>query len=642
MKTYLELIILLPLLGGIVNALLGGRLLPRRASEFLACAVIWGSFAATGAAALAYKAQASVEIATWLSDFDFKAPLTLYLDPLSLSLCLMITFVCALIHTYAVGYMKEDPSYVRFFALLNLFVAAMLLLVLAENLPLLYLGWEGVGFCSYALIGFWYTDPKNATAGRKAFIVTRIGDIGLGIAIVWMFRLFSTVSITELNSMGFLLSPGIITALGLLLLLAAMGKSAQVPLMVWLPDAMAGPTPVSAQIHAATMVTAGVYLLMRMFPLIGTSPTVVAAIAITGAVTAFYGATCALVQRDLKRILAYSTISQIGYMMMGVGAGAITASTFHLLVHAFFKALLFLGAGCVITAMHHEQDIFRMGGLRRTLPGTFWPFLAGALCLAGVPLTGGFFSKDGILGAVWLKGGMLYGGLYVAGLVTALITAFYTFRMVLIVFGGESNNPASMLHHPPPNPLPSREGGFKALPRIMEWPLIPLALLGLFGGLLNLPEYLGNGLLHSFLAQPGGNEQALPHTTELLLQGVAAVVAVTGIAAAWLRYGGARRVKSLAKEQQPASGIAAFLLEGWRVDALYDLLIVRPYTRLSSFLWQKLDEGVIDDSLDRTAALFGRCGRWIGSRGQGRVSLSLLGMAAGAALTLFWLAWVVL
>ncbi|MDD2273906.1 MAG: NADH-quinone oxidoreductase subunit L [Desulfuromonadaceae bacterium] len=631
MKTYLELIILLPLLGGIVNALLGGRLLPRRASEFLACAVIWGSFAATVAAALAYKAQTSVEIATWLSDFDFKAPLTLYLDPLSLSLCLMITFVCALIHTYAVGYMKEDPSYVRFFALLNLFVAAMLLLVLAENLPLLYLGWEGVGFCSYALIGFWYTDPKNATAGRKAFIVTRIGDTGLGIAVVWLFELLGTESIPHLNQMGHLLPTGIVTALGLLLLLAAMGKSAQVPLMVWLPDAMAGPTPVSAQIHAATMVTAGVYLLMRMFPLIGTSPTVVAAIAITGAVTAFYGASCAVVQRDLKRILAYSTISQIGYMMMGVGAGAITASTFHLLVHAFFKALLFLGAGCVITAMHHEQDIFRMGGLRRTLPGTFWPFLAGALCLAGVPLTGGFFSKDGILGAVWLKGGMLYGGLYVAGLITALITAFYTFRMVLIVFGGEI----------PLNP-PFIKGEVKTLPRIMEWPLIPLALLGLFGGLLNLPEYLGNGFLHSFLAQPGGNEQALPHTTELLLQGVAAVVAVTGIVAAWLRYGGERRVKSLAKEQQPASGIAAFLLEGWRLDALYDLLIVRPYTRLSSFLWQKLDEGVVDDSLDRTAALFGRCGRWIGSRGQGRVSLSLLGMAVGAALTLFWLAWVVL
>ncbi|MFZ4857300.1 MAG: NADH-quinone oxidoreductase subunit L [Desulfuromonadaceae bacterium] len=638
MKAYLELIILLPLLGGIVNALLGGRLLSRRASEFIACAVIWGSFAATLAAAISYRTPATVEIVSWLSDFDFKAPLTLYLDPLSLSLCLMITFVCGLIHLYAVGYMKEDPSYVRFFALLNLFVAAMLLLVLAENLPILYLGWEGVGFCSYALIGFWDTDPKNATAGRKAFIVTRIGDIGLGIAIVWLFELFGTESIPHLNQMGHLLPIGIVTALGLLMLLAAMGKSAQVPLMVWLPDAMAGPTPVSAQIHAATMVTAGVYLLMRMFPLIGVSPTVTAAIAITGALTAFYGATCALVQRDLKRILAYSTISQIGFMMLGVGTGAITAATFHLLVHAFFKALLFLGAGCVITAMHHEQDIFRMGGLRRTLPGTFWPFLAGALCLAGVPLTGGFFSKDGILGAVWLKGGMLYSGLYILALITAFITAVYTARMVLVVFGGAST-PLSHRSDETAHGEDRSVSGVEPLPRIMEWPLIPLAILGIGGGLLNLPEYLVTGLLHSFLTQPGTPEHTLPHTTELLLQGVAAAVAVAGIATAWFRYGGKRRQESLAKEQQSAGGIAAFLLEGWRVDALYDLLLVRPYTRLSSFLWQKIDEGCIDDSLDRMALLLGKYGQWLGARGQGRVSLSLLGMAAGAALMVFWLAW---
>ncbi len=262
--------------------------------------------------------------------FHFKAPLTLYLDPLSLVLCLMITFVCGLIHLYSVGYMRKDPCYRRFFALLNLFVAAMLLLVLAENLPLLYLGWEGVGFCSYALISFWYQEPKNATAGRKAFIVTRIGDVGLALAIVWIFQLLGTVSITQVNLMSHEIPLSVVTGLGLLMLLGAMGKSAQGPLMVWLPDAMVGPTPVSAQIHAATMVTAGVYLLMRMFPLIGLSTTVTAAIAVTGAVTAFYGASCALVQRDLKRILAFSTISQIGYMMLGVGVGAITASTFHL------------------------------------------------------------------------------------------------------------------------------------------------------------------------------------------------------------------------------------------------------------------------------------------------------------------------
>ena len=637
MKLYLELIILLPLLGAIANALLGGRLLPRRVSEAMACAVIWGSFAATLAAAMAYRAPVTVEIASWLTAFDFKAPLALYLDPLSLSLCLMITFVCGLIHIYAVGYMKDDPSCVRFFALLNLFVAAMLTLVLAENLPLLYLGWEGVGFCSYALIGFWYKDPKNATAGRKAFIVTRIGDIGLGIAIVWMFQLFGTVSITELNKMGILVPIGVITALGLLMLLAAMGKSAQVPLMFWLPDAMAGPTPVSAQIHAATMVTAGIYLLMRMFPLISVSTTVTAAIALTGALTAFYGASCALAQRDLKRILAFSTISQIGYMMLGVGAGAISAATFHLLVHAFFKALLFLGAGCVITALHHEQDIFRMGGLRRALPKTFWPFLAGALCLAGVPLTGGFFSKDGILGAVWLKGGALYGALYFVGLITAFITAVYTMRMLLIVFGGAST---PLSHHRSESGLDRSVSGVEPLPRIMEWPLVPLALLGIGGGLLNLPEYLGTGLLNSFLS-PGSHEPALSHAAELLLQSVAAVVALAGMAAAWHRFGGLRRRLRLEEAQLPATGLNAFLLEGWRVDSLYSLLFIRPYVWLSSVLWQRIDEGCIDDSLDRAANLLGRYGQWLGGLGQGRVSLSLISMAAGAAIIIVWLAWVV-
>ena len=333
--------------------------------EIVACGVVWGAFVSALLAFLDFRSPVKVELLSWLAAFDLKAPVSLYLDSLSLVMVLMITFVCGLIHVYSVAYMAEDEGYVRFFSLLNLFVFAMLMLVLAENLPLLYLGWEGVGFCSYALIGFWYREEKNATAGRKAFIVTRVGDTAFGIAIVWMFQLFTTLSITEINRMAFLMPAGVITGIGLLLLIGAMGKSAQMPLMVWLPDAMAGPTPVSALIHAATMVTAGVYLLARMFPLIGASSMVTAAIAVTGGVTAFYAATCALAQRDLKRVLAYSTISQIGYMMLGVGAGAITAATFHLLVHAFFKALLFLGAGCIIAAMHHEQDIFRMGGLRK-------------------------------------------------------------------------------------------------------------------------------------------------------------------------------------------------------------------------------------------------------------------------------------
>lgn len=626
MKTSLALILLFPLLGAIGN-ILAGRFLPRRAVEATACGVIWASFAATLAAAAAYDGPTVAEIGPWLSLFAFQAPIALYLDPLSLSLCLMITFVCGLIHLYSIGYMREDPGYVRYFALLNLFVFAMLLLVLAENLPLLYLGWEGVGFCSYALIGFWYREEKNATAGRKAFIVTRIGDVGFAIAIVSMFQLFDSLSITAINGMGGSAPLAAVTALGLLLLMGAMGKSAQAPLMVWLPDAMAGPTPVSAQIHAATMVTAGVYLLMRMFPLIGASEVVCGAIAATGVFTALYGASCALVERDLKRILAYSTISQIGYMMLGVGCGAITAATFHLLVHAFFKALLFLAAGCVITAMHHEQDILRMGGLGRRLPLTFWSFLVGALCLAGVPPSGGFFSKDSILTAAFAQGGSFYLLLYLTGLATVLLTAIYTSRLMLLVFDDRSDRRKVSDAHP------------NRLPKLMECTLIPLAVLALAGGLLNLPAYLGGGMLDALLAPVGPDRGHHEHATELLLQLLATGVSLAGIGLAWLLYGRKRRPAYLAEADEPASGMTAFLQKGWYVDDLYDLLFVRPYTWLAHILWQKVDEGLIDDSLDRMGSHFGRSGQVFGRWGSGRVSLYLLSLAGGAALMIAWFAW---
>ncbi len=627
MKLYLALILLLPLCGGLLNALLG-RNLPRLARESIACGVIWGAFVCSVLAFLQFSAPERIEYASWLSDFDFKAPITLYLDQLSLSLALMITFVCGLIHLYSVGYMKDDPSTVRYFTLLNIFVFAMLTLVLAENLPLLYLGWEGVGFCSYALIGFWYTDDKNATAGRKAFIVTRIGDTALGIAMVWMFQLFGTVSITELNGMGFLMPAGVITALGILLLIGAAGKSAQLPLSVWLPDAMAGPTPVSAQIHAATMVTAGVYLLARMFPLIGSSPTTLGAIAVAGGATAFYAATCACAQRDLKRILAYSTISQIGYMVLGIGAGALTASTFHLLIHAFFKALLFLGAGCVITALHHQQDIFRMGGLKKQLPAVYWPFLAGALCLAGFPGSGGFFSKDAILGAVFERGGTLYGTLFAVGLVTALMTAFYTFRMLFVVFHDGASTPLC------PRPVGRVEP-------IMTLTLIPLALIALFGGLLNLPEFLGShSILSAFIGVLPGFAAA-SHTssaTEIVLQIIAATVSLIGLGLAWSRYTGQRRAESLRQEESglPFSG---FLINGWYLDSLYRLLFIRPFVYLSRFLWRGVDEAVIDGTLDGVARFTMRLGRLPAGWSTGRVATSLVALAGGAAAVLGYVVW---
>jgi NADH-quinone oxidoreductase subunit L len=628
MKLYLSLILLLPLLGGVVNAL-AGRYLPRRVSESLACGVIWGAFVASLFAASAYCCAERVELMGWLSTFDFNAPISLYIDPLSLVMTVMVTFVCALIHSYSVAYMAEEEDYVRYFALLNLFVFAMLTLVLAENLPLLYLGWEGVGFCSYGLIGFWYRDEANATAGRKAFIVTRIGDTAFGIAIVWMFMLLGTVSITGINAAGGSLPTATITILGILLLIGAMGKSAQMPLMVWLPDAMAGPTPVSALIHAATMVTAGVYLLARMYPLISPSSTAMAAIAMTGAFTAFYAATCAMAQRDLKRALAYSTISQIGYMMLGVGAGAVTAATFHLLVHAFFKALLFLGAGCVIAAMHHEQDMFRMGGLAKKLPLTFWPFLAGSACLAGIPLTGGFFSKDSILTAVWLKGGPLYGGLFMLGLLTALLTSIYTFRMIYIVFAGEEAHAS----HDGPGHSPS-------VPRLMEMILIPLAILGLGGGLINLPEYLGTGWLGEFFTTvPGGHGVEASHSLEITLQTVAGLTALAGLAIASFLYGGSRRAQVMAAGRKEATGLEAFLLNGWRFDDLYRFLFIRPYEALARFFWERVDEGVIDGSLDRLANILGKTGEGLGAWTNGRVSMYIVSYAAGAALLIAYMAW---
>ena len=618
MKTYLSLMLLFPLFGGTLSSLCGRRL-PRRLLETIACAAVWGSFVCALCAAFAYRAPEKLLLGQWLSAFDLQAPLSLYLDPLSLSLCVMIGFVCGLIHVYAVFYMAGESDYARFFALLNLFVFAMLTLILADNLPLLYLGWEGVGFCSYLLIGFWYTDKRNADAGRKAFITTRIGDTALVIALAWLFQLFGTFSISQLNGMAFLMPSGVITGIGLLLLVGAMGKSAQVPLMVWLPDAMAGPTPVSAMIHAATMVTAGVYLLARMFPLIGGSATVTAAIAVTGGITAFYGASCAVAQRDLKRVLAFSTISQIGYMMLGVGAGAITAATFHLLVHAFFKALLFLGAGCVITAMHHEQDIFKMGGLRRTLPLTFWPYLAGAACLAGLPLTGGFFSKDSILAALWLKGGPLNLGLYLLALLTALLTAFYSFRMIYLVFFGSN----SQTHMP-------------AELKVMQLVLIPLALLGLFGGLLNLPGYLGGGFLNGFF---GGAAAEGSRLQELALQGVAGALALVGLLAAHLRYGGKARAERLREAALPPSPLVSFLLNGWYFDRLYQAILIRPYQLLSAVLWQRVDEGIIDDTLDRLASGLGSSGSWLGRWSTGRISVYILSFAAGGALILCYLAW---
>jgi len=612
-------ILLLPLIGAFINAVAGWKM-PRRAVETIACASVGGSFIAACMALAGMDGAASVTLYDWLSFGGFSAPAGFYLDALSVTMAVMVSGVSFIIHLYSVGYMREDKGYARYFMLLNLFVFSMLNLVLASNLTLLFVGWEGVGFCSYALIGFWYTVPGYATAGRKAFIVTRIGDVAFGVAIIWLFYLAGTTDIPAINALASSRIPAATaTFIGLLLLSGAAGKSAQLPLTVWLPDAMAGPTPVSALIHAATMVTAGVYLLMRLFPVVSLSATALSVIAVVGCVTSFYAATAALAQHDLKKVLAYSTISQIGYMFMGVGAGAVSSSLFHLFVHAFFKALLFMGAGCIIQALDEEHDIHKMGGLMIRMPLVFLCFLSGALALAAAPGTAGFFSKDEILTATLSNGSALYVVLWAMGELTAFITALYIFRVVFLVFRDE------------PKASPKR------LPRIMVYSLVPLAMLALVGGLINAPANWGGTERLSAYLEWGGVAPALKFSRQWLVQGVSASVSVCGIAMAYYMYvyNPAWRKKAAAR----LSGIAGFLSAAWYLDALYNKVVVGTYVMVSGFLWKKVDGLVIDRSLDGTAAGIAGAGTGLRSAVTGRASTYIMSVIIGAAAMLAYFAW---
>ncbi len=509
---------------------------------------------------------------SWIPVGELRASISFYLDPLSVIMCLVVTGVGFLIHLYSAEFMLEDEARSRFFAYMNLFVGAMLTLVLADNFLLLYLGWEGVGLCSYLLIGFWYRDPANGAAARKAFIVTRVGDTAMAIGLFLLFTHLGTYYIQEaMGRAGTLWPVGGVTAtwVALLLLGGAVGKSAQLPLQTWLPDAMAGPTPVSALIHAATMVTAGVYLIARTHVLFELAPAVMTVVAWVGAATLLLSGFSALGQRDIKRVLAYSTISQIGYMFLALGVGAWSAAVFHLMTHAFFKALLFLGAGAVILALHHEHDMFKMGGLRKKLPVTFWTFLVAGGALSGFPLvTAGFYSKDLILwdaysspqGGVWL---------WAAGLLGALLTALYTFRLIFITFFGEARNEVSHTPH-----------------RRIRTALVVLGVLAVIGGFVEIPDTLGG--VHVFTgfldrALPPAHEAAHESLgTEALFQLIAAVTALAGIGLAWLWWG-RRRWTAEDEGRLPFVGHALhrFWFRGFEFDALYNTLFVNPYSYLA-------------------------------------------------------------
>jgi NADH-quinone oxidoreductase subunit L len=585
MKMILLLLILFPLLGAFLHAVVGRRL-PRWAVEAIACGSVFGSLLmAIVAFVMAGQKSYVLTLFRWIALNDFSASMSVYYDPLAAIMALMVTFVSSLIHLYSVSFMREDEDYVRYFCYMNLFVFSMLVITLSDNLIFLYLGWEGVGFCSYALIGFWYRDVVNATAGRKAFVLTRIGDVAFGIAIGLFFIIFNEFSIFHINAKASSLSLGMATVLGLLLLWAAVGKSAQLPLTVWLPDAMAGPTPVSALIHAATMVTAGVYLLMRLFPVVRSSSTAMLTISIVGAVSALYAACSALTQNDIKRVLAYSTISQVSYMFLGVGVGDIIGGMFHLLSHAFFKALLFLAAGCVIQALNDEHDIFRMRHLRDRLPTVFWFFLAGSLSLGALPFTGGFFSKDRILLATFGHPELIYKVLWFMAAVTALLTPLYIFRLFFIVFLGRSEN--------------QEDREIRPVPKLMVWTLWPLVLLSLFSGFLNLPAiWSGKEWLAQYLSSVSGGLPQLNVSPglEWTMEIGSGLFSIAMLIGAYFLYG-----------RQPAAlpkGLNELFDSGFYLDRFYQKAIVRPYQRIAAFLWLKIDEGVVDEGMDQTGNLF--------------------------------------
>ncbi|MGE5207063.1 MAG: NADH-quinone oxidoreductase subunit L [Chlamydiota bacterium] len=556
----------------------------------------------------------------WMSVSSFQADIGFYLDALSVVMVLVITFVAFLIHLYSTEYMEGDEGYSRFFAYMNLFVASMVTLVLADNLLLLYLGWEGVGLCSYLLIGFWYTDPVNGRAARKAFIVTRVGDTSMVIGLFLIFHQLGTLDIQELMRRATLQWPvgaAVAIAAAALLLGGAVGKSAQLPLQTWLPDAMAGPTPTSALIHAATMVTAGVYLIARTHVLFSLAPPVMLAVAIIGAATLLLAGCSALTQRDIKRVLAYSTISQIGYMFLALGVGAWSAAIFHFMTHAFFKALLFLAAGAVIQAQHEEHDIFKMGGLRRQIPLTFWAFLISGCALAGLPLvTAGFYSKGMILWSAWSspQGGA---ALWIAGVVGVLLTSLYIFRVVFIAFFGEAQIPV------------------EHAPRLAKnLPMVVLSVLSIAAGWVNLPPYLGNKLwLNDLLstAFPSVAEGRVGSITEGWSESIVTAAFVLGLIIAYELYLRRRAASRPLTEYALGGAIHEFWYGGWGFDLLYDKLFVAPVVWFAQV--DKRD--FIDKFYDGLAALSRACYRALSLTENGRLRWYAASIVGGTVVFIF-------
>ena len=628
MTANLWAVIALPLAGAAVNHFFGRRMGGRRACG-LAILAVGASFVYAAAAALPFlaggekaeEAVATVPLFDWIPSLGAAAELLW--DPLAATMTLVVTGVGSLIHIYAAGYMRDDPRLARFFTYLNLFIASMLILVLANNFAVLFVGWELVGLCSYLLISFWYVRPTAAAAARKAFVVNRIGDFGFMIALMLIFASFGTLSYsTVLNGPGEVIGSSTAAAIGLLLLVGAAGKSAQVPLYVWLPDAMEGPTPVSALIHAATMVTAGVYMVARTGALYGLSDLAGGMVAAAGAATALLAATIALAQRDIKRVLAYSTISQLGYMFMAVGAAGYTAGLFHLVTHAVFKALLFLGAGSVIHAMGGEQDMNRMGGLAKKTPITHFTMAVATLAIAGVPPLAGFWSKDEILAVLFESDGYFM-ALWAVGVATALLTAFYMARQYFLVFWGKPRWPDGVHPH--------------ESPRVMTVPLLILAAATIGIGFINTPFRLA---FEHFL-EPAfhGVKQAHAPESGMLLAALALIsiaAGLAGIAIAFLLYGRASeetRERLLARLRRPLTAME----HGYWVDDMYGRLAVIPGRRLAEWTARVAEQRIIDGAVNGTGALVRRLGRRLRPVQSGYVRTYGVLLAAGTVAVMIWI-----
>jgi NADH-quinone oxidoreductase subunit L len=581
----------LPLIGFILSGVLGSKL-PKRFSGWITTLAVFGSFLIS----FGLFNQLSVDatplkstLYSWVHTSEMNIGISFLVDRLSIWMMLIITGIGTLIHLYSQGYMHDDKGYYKFFSYLNLFIFSMLLLVMGSNFLVMFFGWEGVGLCSYLLIGFWFTNSKYSDAARKAFIMNRVGDLGLLLGMFFIFQKFGTFEYDVIFSQVGTLSPAMATTICLLLFVGAMGKSAQIPLYTWLPDAMAGPTPVSALIHAATMVTAGIYMIVRCQSMYEISHYALKVVAIVGLATSIFAALIGLRQNDIKKVLAYSTVSQLGLMFLALGVGAYTGAMFHLTTHAFFKALLFLGSGSVIHAMSGQQDIRNMGGLKKYMPITYWTFLLGTLAIIGFPFLSGFFSKDEILAHAFAHSPILWG----LALFSSLLTAVYMLRMFFLTFHGEFRGTEDEKHHLHESPIN------------MTLPLMILAVLSVFGGLLNVPHVLGG---HTWLAtwyEPIAgwtkHTMTLSHSTEILLMTITTSLVLLIMVVCYVVY---VRNRSLPVSDSSQTGITKVLANKFYIDELYDLLFNKPTEGLSKFFYHFIDKLGIDGFVNSFWGLF--------------------------------------